>query len=338
MNRLLLFLVFWNVFFQANSQDCFCGKSNITENGVPNGFYMKEHTATKKLIPYEYVREADVVWSKRVWSFIDLREKINQPLFYPLDEITPNGTWITSQDRVSLWTIIRCNVLAGNIQAYSPFNANNLFGKYDGDQLKYPIEPSSAGGNFYTDSAYRESLIYYFGHLGPQSEVPLTDVNGDPIVIELPDGTKTYKYAARDTVWYTSKDIVQYHIKEDWFFDKERSALDRRIIAIAPVVLVKEIDVNGNEVITGSKELFWIYFPHFRFILNNYQVFNEKNDAQWMSFDDLFWKRRFNAIIYKESNSADRRIETYRTGADALLESEKIKESIRSLESDVWQF
>ena len=332
---LILFIVFVLPLF---GQDCFCGKSNITQNGIPDGLYLKENVATKQLIPYTNVREADVLWSKRVWSFIDLREKINQPLFYPLDEITANGTWITRDDRVSLWTILRCNVLAGNIKVFSPYNVNNLFGNYDGDQLKYPIESGVSGGNFYDDSLYRETLTSYFGVLGSQSDIPLVDAYGEPLIQELSDGSKAFVYEPRDTIWYTSRDIVQYRIKEDWFFDKNRSTLDRRIIAIAPVVLTKELDANGKEIITGTKELFWVYFPHLRYILNNYQVYNYRNDSQWMSFDDLFWKRRFNSVIYKESNQADRSISAYRIGMDALLESERIKESIRTIESDVWQF
>jgi hypothetical protein len=42
--------------------------------------------------------------------------------------------------------------------------------------------------------------------------------------------------------------------------------------------------------------------------------------------------------MYKESNVYDRRIESYRTGVDALWESEKIKEEIRTVEHDVWSF
>jgi gliding motility associated protien GldN len=334
---IIYFIVLLSTQF-AIGQDCFCGKTNFTEGGILDGFYPKENVATKQLIPYTYVREADVIWSKRVWSFIDVREKINHPLFYPLDEITPNGTLIKRNDRVSLWTILRCNVLAGNVQAFSPYNVNNLFGNYDGDQLKYPLEPGVAGGTFYTDSSYRESLTSYMGTLGPQSDIPIVDEYGDPIVITLSNGDKTFKYEARDTIWYASKDIVEWRIKEDWFFDKNRSSLDRRIIAIAPVVLKKEMNANGVEVIVGTKELFWVYFPHLRYVLNNYNVYNKHNDSQWMSYDDLFWKRMFNAVIYKESNMADRAIETYSNGVEALLESERIKEKIRTLESDVWQF
>lgn len=332
------FLIFLSLFAVGNvfSQDCFCGKTNISEAGILDGPAMLEHVATKRLVPYEYVREADVIWSKKVWSYIDLREKINQPLYYPLDEITESGAWIQNNQRVSLWSIIRCNVFAGNLTIFSPYNSNNLFGNRDGDQMKYPVQPIP-GRNYYTDSAYREELLYYFGKLGPQNDIPLVDQYGEPLIQTI-NGVKSFVYEPRDTMWYTSKDIIQYRIKEDWFFDKERSKLDVRITAIAPVVLEYDFDANGNKTIVGTKELFWLYFPHCRYIFNNYLLHNEKNDAQMMSFDDLFHKRRFSAIIYKESNVYDRGIETYAHGVDALLESERIKEKIRTIESDVWSF
>ena len=50
---------------------------------ILDGIYKKEHTPNKKPIPYAYVREADVYWSKKVWRIIDLREKINMPMYYP---------------------------------------------------------------------------------------------------------------------------------------------------------------------------------------------------------------------------------------------------------------
>ncbi|MBS1546634.1 MAG: gliding motility protein GldN [Bacteroidetes bacterium] len=77
---------------------------------VLDGAYIKEHTKTQRVVPYPYIREADVMWYRRVWREIDLREKINLPLYYPTEPI---------HDRKSLFDIIRQGILDdGSITAY----------------------------------------------------------------------------------------------------------------------------------------------------------------------------------------------------------------------------
>ena len=151
---------------------------------------------------------------------------------------------------------------------------------------------------------------------------PVLDNNGDIIKIEFIEP-------------YVSSDIVRYVLKEDWFFDKQRSMLDVRIIGIAPVVLA--INPESKEVV-GLKKLFWLYFPECRKVFNNSFVYNPNNDAQRMSFDDLFRKREFSSFIEKESNVYDRSVGPNWTGIDALLESERIREEIFTFEHDLWHF
>ena len=131
----------------------------------------------------------------------------------------------------------------------------------DGDQFKYPITSNVPGGNYYNDPIFKNTLIEYLGYLGVEDDTPLTDDNGNPIEVynEL-TGETEFKYPPRDTFYWESKDIVQYKLKEDWFFDKERSVMDVRIIGIAPVKYVRENN-DPNGVITGTKEMFWLYFP-----------------------------------------------------------------------------
>jgi len=311
------------------------GPVNVQPGGVVDGVYIQEHIPTKKMIPYEHVREADVVWSKRVWSFIDLREKINHPLYYPFDFYV-DSNWVKNSSRWSLWTVIKHHILNGDLTVFEPKNPYDVFGLgvWDGDQFKYPLVPQP-GLNYYSDNNYRSSIDGYLNVLGEgryetiKNSIGEDSVTYDPFTGEEVSPAPIF---VQDKSPILSEHIVQYRLKEDWFFDKERSVLDVRILGIAPVIY--DATKEGGKY----KELFWLYFPHCRFVFNNYFAYNDQNDAQWMSFDDLFWKRRFSSVMYKESNVYDRKIDTYKAGVDALFEAEKIKEEIRTLEHDVWSF
>ena len=342
-NVLIACIVLIGLSANAQNEEINGGPVNVPSDGIIDGVFIQEHIPTKRMIPYEHVREADAIWSRRVWQSIDLREKINHNLYYPKDEISGNGVWTRNASRWSLWTVIRTHVLNGDLTVFSPYDPILMGqGALDGDQLKYPIKPQP-GLNYFTDSIFRSELAYYIAEIGMPGTVKLIDEDPNSpnfeqelITIDA-QGLQSYVYDPPDTTWTMSEDIVQYRLKEDWFFDKQRSVLDVRIIAMAPVRYGKE-KINGKTQITGLEEMFWLYFPHCRFVFNNYFVYNAKNDAQWMSFDDVFWKRRFNAVAYKQSNTFDRDIETYRSGVDALYESDRIKNEIRNIEHDVWSF
>ena len=336
MKRLIILSSLLLSALSMNAQEINGGPVNVPADGIVDGVYITEHVPTKRMIPYEFVREADVTWSKRVWRTIDMREKINHPIYLPFDYHTPSGQYVRNSSRWSLWTILRHHIINGDLKVFSPYNPYQEDMK-DGDQFKYMIAPEP-GKNYYTDSIFRDKVFYYIGKIGKQSDIPLSNMFMEDSIKVNADGSQEFVYPAPDTLWIDSKDVVQYRLKEDWFFDKERSVLDVRILGIAPVVYKVEETPSGQKTIVGLEEKYWLYFPHCRYILNNYFVYNEQNDAQWMSFDDLFWKRQFNSTIYKESNVFDRTVDSYRTGVDALMESEKITEEIRLFEHDVWHF
>ncbi len=305
---------------------------NVFAQGVLDGVYVKEHIPTKKVISYTYLREADVMWEKRVWRIIDLREKINQPLFYPL---TPTS------DRISLWDILRHHLEKepGSLTPYDWFNPNDIYAQ-DGDQFKYPVKFTGPGDTVYTNklkdflfvkgSDVTDPYVRYDA-FGTRIDSIAVDAAGNQIFDAA--GNPKLVYPARVDDPITSDKIVEWEVKEDWFFDKQRSVMDVRIIGICPRVY--DIDPSTKKI-KGVKPLFWIYFPELRYIIQNYFVYNRKNDAQRMSFDDLFWKRMFTSYIRKESNVHDRMITDYVEGVDALLESERIKKEMTDLEHDMW--
>lgn len=105
-----------------------------------------------------YVREADVSWEKRVWRELDLREKINHTLYYPVD-IQPC--------RISLFQLVSKHILRGDITAfadesfYSPLSlsvvrnklvqtieTNEIIYEPDGTEKEVPIVASDSTSIF----------------------------------------------------------------------------------------------------------------------------------------------------------------------------------------------
>ncbi len=60
-------------------------------------------------LPYGYVDDRDILWSKVVWEYIDLNEKINLPFYYPID------TNSISSNRRSLYDTLLRGIKSGEI-------------------------------------------------------------------------------------------------------------------------------------------------------------------------------------------------------------------------------
>jgi gliding motility associated protien GldN len=261
----------------------------VLDSPKRDGVFDKITNDNRKPIPYCYVREADVFWSKRIWRVIDFREKINQPFYYPLEP--QNG-------RKSFMSVVMDALKEGSVIAYEA-------GQYN-DEFLTPISPV-------------------------QLLQGLTRV--DSIKLQRPYPP----YDTYDTVKVSEfhpYDVTRIRVKEDWFFDKERSMMDVRIIGICPIL--EQYDENNE--FKGYKPLFWIYFPDIRPLLAKSEVFNRFNDGTRYTYDDIFWRRMFSSYIYKESNVFDRKIVDYAKGLDQQLESERIKGEMMDFEQGLWSY
>ena len=95
---------------------------------VLDGAYVKETNLTKRVVPYPSLREADVMYVRRIWQDIDLRQKINQMFYFPVDPI---------EDRKNLFDVIRYALeTEGSLTAYSTGPAG------DDDEFRYTMTPS----------------------------------------------------------------------------------------------------------------------------------------------------------------------------------------------------
>ncbi len=132
-------------------------------------------------------------------------------------------------------------------------------------------------------------------------------------------------------------EIKQYMVKEEWYFDKQASTLNVRIIGICPIrEFVRENDESGQ---VQRQKVFWVYYPEVRDLLATNAVLNPYNEAQSMSYDELFIKRFFHSYVVKESNVYNNRdISAYLSGKEAMLESKRIEEEIFNFEQDLWEY
>ncbi len=263
--------------------------TGVNAQNVLDGVYVREHSPTRTVVPLSYLREADVIWSKKIWRIIDLKEKMNLPFYYPTEKI---------MERKSLNDIIYDAVKEGTLTAYTD------------EEFMFPMT--------------REE----FQRIGGAGVDTTQITDPDP------------PYLSRDTVIireFSPANVIAYRIKEEWFFDKQRSVMDVRIIGIAP--LIYAVDDKGNRREGDLKiPIMWIYFPEARKIFANQEAFMRGNDSDRRTWDDIFLKRMFASYIYKENNVYDRRIEDYKQGMDALIEAERIKAEITNMEHDMWEY
>lgn len=268
---------------------------------VLDGAYEKQNVVGRKPVPYTFIRENDVLFSKRIWRIIDLRELINNVLYFPIED--------KYTDRVSLFNLIMRNIEAGKLKAYNP----GLTGSDDFNVM---------------EEMTLEQIKEKFGS-GQQK----TEEIVDPVT-----GNITTKTTTSDGI--NADEIKQFLVKEDWFFDKQRSVLDVRIIGICPIRwYTKDLSGMGGVAEESKMKTFWIYFPEARPIFAKTEVFNEKNSSNGLSFDDYFMKRRFGSTIVQEANTYDNRpVDLFRDGVFAMQESERIKESMFKAEHDLWTY
>lgn len=250
-------------------------------------------------LPYGYIGQRDVLWSKTTWEIIDLDERVNFPLYYPID--TNN----IGMNRRSLYDVLVTNIKNGNI-----------------DEV-------------YADSYFTEKRT--LDDIG--ASLTYSDTTDLGIEQYNAEGTVDPQYVRRFTL--DAGDIEEWRIRGYWFLDKRQGELKYRLLGICPVANEARSKAFPDGDIDSKVELFWIWFPGVRDVLHEAKAFNRENTSQPISYDHLLNSRRFHAVIYREDNvQGDRDVKDYinDNALMQLMESGRIKEQIRNIEIDLWNY
>ena len=261
-----------------------------------------------KPLPYGYVGDRDVLFSKMQWEIIDLNERVNFPMYFPIEDNL-------GENRKSLF-----NVLVTAIK----------------DTLLTEVYSDS----YFRDKTTGENIqnVFYYKELNELGTQVLNENMGKDEAFLKSKGLLTDEHYTTSEL--TAADITQYKIVGVWYFDKRQGELKYRMLGICPMGIDALTKLRmGSEA--EPIELFWVYFPAARDVLHKAMAFNERNTSQPITFDHLLNSRRFNGTIVKVDNVyGDRLIEDYMkdNAQMQLLESERLKESIRNFEQDMWNY
>jgi gliding motility associated protien GldN len=93
-----------------------------------------------KPLEYGYIDDRDILWSKVVWEFIDLNERINLPMYYPVD------TTNVSNNRRSLFDTLLRGIKSGKItEVYDDSYFTAKMTKSEISKKLYRVDTTEAG-------------------------------------------------------------------------------------------------------------------------------------------------------------------------------------------------
>ena len=301
------FKSFLNIGLAMFATSAMFAQANILNAKIPEEIGMKTEAQllldNDQPLEYGYVGDRDILFSKMTWEKIVLDERVNFPLYFPVE-----GN--LGDDRKSLYKVLMENIESGMIS------------KVYGDA-------------YFTEERTMEDLAPSLKKEEVTDEgIDWMNAEGVSDVSKVPE-----EFVIRREIG--AADISSYLVKGLWYFDKRQGELKYRILGIAPAAPDVNFIDSDDEANKEPIGLFWVFYPEIRDILHEAKAFNNNNSASPISFDHLLNSRRFHGLIYREENVyGDREVKEYiaDNALMQLLESERIKDKIRDFEQDMWSY
>ena len=147
-----------------------------------------------------------------------------------------------SVESIEMVSVIRRLVEAKKLNLYSSSGA-------PGEKSQMSIFSHLDIVTWYNNEIDSASQYDPFFEIAIESDYPLVDEYGEPIIVELPDGTQAFKYPPPTITRYTSGDCDEIRIKE-----KKTIGLKSNHVTFEPVAIC---------FVVQGKEIFWIDLKEF---------------------------------------------------------------------------
>ncbi len=258
----------------------------------------------KKALPLPYYQEQDEHWSTVIYRMVNLKEGMNRGLYLPE---TP------TRNRKNLITLLLEGIDSGKFKAYNPDLG-------EGSEFAEVLTPEALN----------------------------TRLGAATKVIDVADeqGNIVQQTEKRDR---QLSEITYLMVMEYWWFDRRVSELKVKVVGLCPIreyqregVITDTYSLMEEELSESDmlkQQAFWVYYPHIRESLAQYPVYSGGNNAQQLSFDDLFLQHRFTGYIYSELNRLQAANGTQILNeTDRQRISEQVENAIFNMEQDMWEY
>jgi gliding motility associated protien GldN len=247
-------------------------------------------------------RADDVVWSRIVYKIIDMREKQNFQLYFPMR---------ANDEYKSLFRIMLDAICKG-----VPVYRRN----------PRDIVPS------FSDSVRLQGEEL--------SKVFAFDSNTDNNLIQINLVTKEPKIG-NDQYFNYIKNQFKFLIQEIVFFDKHTSRMYSKIMAIAPLYTLHPDNTQSKNPVKFFQEsvLCWFAFDELRPYLARQYVIPNGNETQRLTYDEFFAQKLFSTYLLGDSNMFNRMLlESEVSRSKIKKEQNRIETEILNFEEDLWEY
>lgn len=303
-----------------------------SDNEKPMPFFNKDGTiaiqtrqmnALADTIATTYHRADDIVWSRIVYRVIDLRERQNNQLYFP---ILPNEKY------KNLFRIILDETVSGRVKGYGKKD-NNIQPVYSA-----PLTLDKIAEGVYVDNEYDPTNNRIMRYPALKKD-PIT--NGFEI-----DEQAIGKYTESQR---------KFIIQEIVFFNRHYSRMYSKIIGIAPVLITNELNVQKLQGLAPGEKLetccnniwlflinsvnVWYLFDELRPALAKQYIIPNGNETERLTYDEFFTQRLYSSYILGDGNMFDRMLlQQYADAPSIRREQKRIESELLNFEIDLWEY